>query len=322
MRNRRRGSGVSWKNLFSKGGTGSRQDGARQLHPDEDNPWFNHPSLSENSQPTDGDRVQQSSANGRRPPARWLSDNASPHGFSDEDGTLKQVDSQNWRTGFGRSNSRFVPGQAGQSRWQGSHRSVAKPRMLSSTTWFMQSMAALAMVAGGFYVSRTPGNVTNEVHQVYVNAFSQDYSSQLVPAVETFLQDHHVNLPVEWNPSSAIHFHVPLSGEISHDYSPSHPEMTLLGTANEPVLAAGSGTVARITKTDSGSIVMINHGKIGESVYTGVYKVSVKEGQYVSAGEVIGHLASSSSPELQFGFEQDGAFVNPRDYIEFPAATS
>jgi murein DD-endopeptidase MepM/ murein hydrolase activator NlpD len=186
----------------------------------------------------------------------------------------------------------------------------------------LQTLAAIALVAGGLYVSHAPGQLAKRVDHIYQRAFAKDYSTEAIPAVETFLQDHHVNLPIEWNPSSAIRLHVPLEGQIVHDYSASHPEITLRGTANESVLAAGSGNVTRITKTDSGSIVIINHGKVGESVYTGVYNVSVKSGQYVSSGQVIGHLSSSGSPALEFGFEHDGKFVNPHGYIHFPSSTA
>lgn len=314
MSSRQRETGLSWKSLFSRN-AGRNQSKQPTINEESENPWFalQRPSQHEEAE---GGFVRDSAQTGSRSTARWLSD-SSPYGFSDEDGTLKQVDSPNWRKAFGDSNrQRFVP-NSGSARWQGLGQKPQRRKPSTGSTWLLQTVAAVALVLGGLYVSHAPGQLAQRVDSVYKSAFAKDYSAGAIPAVETFLQDHHVNLPVEWNPSSAIRLHVPLQGQIVHDYSASHPEITLQGTANEAVLAAGSGNVTRITKTDSGSIVIIDHGKVGQSVYTGVYQVSVKQGQYVSSGQVIGHLSSSASPALQFGFEHDGRFVNPHDYIHF-----
>lgn len=324
MPKERKTRGVSWRNLFSPFFSGkTHEPTSTPTQNDEDNPWFQR---SEDSYEIDREaspyRTMQTPP-GIGQSVRWLSDSSSPYGFSDEDGTLKQVDSQNWRSAFGKSSQRgFVSGTRASSRWQKGRGRTQKSPMLSSSTWLLQTLAAVVLVAAGVYVTKNPAPVAQRVHSIYESAFSKDYSPDVVPAVETFLQDHHVNLPVELNPSSAINFHIPVSGQIAHDYSTSHPEMTIVGTPNEAVMAAGSGTVTRITSTDAGDIVMINHGKVGESLYTGVYNVSVKTGQYVSSGQVIGHLASSGSPELQFGFERNGTFVNPHDYIHFPTSSS
>ncbi|QQE77003.1 peptidoglycan DD-metalloendopeptidase family protein [Alicyclobacillus sp. SO9] len=313
-------SKFAWGRLFSKSGGNTvhqtEHESETEYESVEDNPWFQ----TRGEQPDDVH--SDKSRNAQSPRGRWLYDDGSPYGFSDEDGTLKQVDSANWRRAFGKPSKKGFNARSGTgSRWQGQTPGV-KSRSATGSTWLLQSLAAVALVAGGLYVSHAQGPFVKQVDGVYRDAFTQDYSSKAVPAMETFLQNHHVNLPVEWNPSSAIHLHVPLKGKIVHDYSVDHPEITLRGTANESVLAAGSGNVVRITKGDTGSIIIINHGKVGESVYTGVVSVGVKVGQYVSSGQVIGHLPASGNPALQFGFEHNGQFVNPHDYIHFPAKNS
>lgn len=249
---------------------------------------------------------------------RWLTAQSSPYGFADDDGTLKQVDGANWRKMFGATESkRFVPNRDNK-RWQTNSGPGAKSSVSHSEgTWLLQTVAAMVLVAAGIYAHNTKGELSTKIEGWYASAFSADYSNVALPAVQQFLANHHIALPVFQGNAGAIKLHVPLSGKVIEDYSATHPEMYIQGKSDETVLAAGSGTVIQVAKVNGGSMVVIDHGKIGTTTYAGLGDVSVNKGQAVSSGEAIGHLAKANAPVLHFALQKDGHSVNPHDFIVF-----
>ncbi|MCF8563558.1 M23 family metallopeptidase [Alicyclobacillus tolerans] len=304
---------------------------------DEDNPWFfRRPDAAQPVQAAKGESISSSSviedapSGKERGSAPWLGE-PSPYGFSDEDGTLKQVESANWRrTGSRLNRRRFVPAAQSRanlktnSRWQTPPASRA-PAASAGSTWLLRTVLATGVVALGLYASHSHTPWAGRVKGVYTEAFSQDYSSRALPAIENFLSQHHITVPVlsTANVQGAVRLHVPLAGTVTQDYTANHPEMVIQGTANEPVLSAGSGTVMKVQPLTSGTfLITIDHGSLGTSLYSGVTKVSVQPNEYVNAGQVIAHLPSGSSPTFQFSFEKNGKFVNPHDYIHFSSSHS
>lgn len=285
------------------------------------NPWL--------SLQTDGDKdpsqigVESSIAatpetERRSSPPRWLTDQSSPYGFSDDDGTLKQVDGANWRKMFGATQSkRFVPNRDNK-RWQTSSGAGSKPSAPHAEgTWLLQTVAAVVLVAAGIYAHNTKGELSTKIEGWYASAFSVDYSNVALPAVQQFLDNHHIALPVFQSDAGSIKLHDPLSGKVIEDYSATHPEMYIQGRSDETVLAAGSGTVIQVAKVTGGNMVVIDLGKMGTTTYVGLGDVLVNKGQAVSSGEAIGHLPKESAPVLQFALQKDGHSVNPHDFIVF-----
>jgi murein DD-endopeptidase MepM/ murein hydrolase activator NlpD len=256
---------------------------------------------------------------------RWLSDTSSPYGFSDDDGTLKQTDSSNWRNMFGTGRSRgFVPttqSKGSSSRWKTS----AVPRNSGwspnrGETWFLQTLAAAALVVAGVYAHNTPGKASDQIRALYQMAFQTDYSQEALPAIEQFLDSHGVALPVFRTSTGAIILHVPVTGTITEDYTTTHPEIYIQGQSGASVLAAGSGTVTQVVSVGTTQMVIIDHGKLGATLYTGLANVSVRKGETVTSGQLIGHLPNTSKPILKFAMQQDGHYVDPHEYIHFPDA--
>ena len=86
-----------------------------------------------------------------------------------------------------------------------------------------------------------------------------------------------------------------------------------------PVLASGRGTVIATGHFAAyGRSVVIDHGERVATVYTHLSSVSVREGDYVQAGERIGRLGSTGTvtgPHLHFELRLGGAAVDPLDYV-------
>lgn len=86
-----------------------------------------------------------------------------------------------------------------------------------------------------------------------------------------------------------------------------------------PVLAAGMGTVMATGNFAAyGRSVIIDHGGRVATVYTHLSSISVREGDYVEAGDRIGRLGSTGAvtgPHLHFELRLGGAAVNPLDYV-------
>lgn len=320
-----------WSRLTSEKLSAGASDGAGHLapqsHPDDDrdNPWLTIPPAANAVM---SDRHAQATTTLPQDEApRWLSDVASPYGFSDDDGTLKQLDSTTWRRAFGtRRSKRTVDQMGSRGAGQTDPRGVLPTEVSApGSLWLMQTACAVAIVAGGFYAAHGQSRVAQQLHDAYQRTFSTDFESTAAPAVRQFLQSHQLTIPTLstlW-PSTAIRFHVPLSGTITADYSARHPTMTIAGQPDEAVLAAGSGTVNAVAGSGVSYRVTLDHGAMGTSTYSGLGVVSVQRGEYVQAGEIIGRLPQRIlHPVLTFAMEQSNRHVNPHDFIEFPPTSA
>ena len=78
-----------------------------------------------------------------------------------------------------------------------------------------------------------------------------------------------------------------------------------------PIYATGNGTVAKVKKSRRGfgNHVIINHGFGYESLYAHMTKYTVRKGQKVKRGDIIGYVGStgkSTAPHLHYEVHKDG----------------
>ena len=107
---------------------------------------------------------------------------------------------------------------------------------------------------------------------------------------------------------------------------------------NTPVYASAAGIVSKIVRVANpnkknsscgGNMVYIKHridGKEYTSVYQHLHSVSVNLNDFVTLGTVVGKSGGGESydycttgPHLHFGIMKGSSYVNPRNYINFPA---
>jgi murein DD-endopeptidase MepM/ murein hydrolase activator NlpD len=105
-----------------------------------------------------------------------------------------------------------------------------------------------------------------------------------------------------------------------------------------PVYAATNGVVTTVSKVKNpnkansscgGNAVYVSHtvkGKKVTTVYMHLHTINVKVGEYVLLNTVIGTSGGgekydycTTGPHLHFGVKVSGSYVNPRNYIDFPA---
>ncbi|MBT9258629.1 MAG: M23 family metallopeptidase [Clostridiales bacterium] len=104
-------------------------------------------------------------------------------------------------------------------------------------------------------------------------------------------------------------------------FSPEGPrpvyrtELVVEGAEAAPVRAAAPGKVEKITLADEGWEVVLRHGSSWRTVYSFLGDVSVREGQAVEKGALLGFLQGT---RLHFGLLYRGQPVDPLPYLGEP----
>jgi murein DD-endopeptidase MepM/ murein hydrolase activator NlpD len=119
----------------------------------------------------------------------------------------------------------------------------------------------------------------------------------------------------------------PASGWISRrftevgDESPGHPGIDIAASQGTPVRCAQEGTVKAARWDDIyGNLIEVEHNDSLSTVYGHNDKILVKEGEYVTRGQVIatvGNTGRSTAPHLHFAVLKNGKPCNPEDYVAF-----
>ena len=98
-----------------------------------------------------------------------------------------------------------------------------------------------------------------------------------------------------------------------------HQGVDLAAPQNTPIYASRSGTVTVASYGSSaGYYVTINHGDGFSSIYMHMETFTVRAGQQVSQGQLIGYVGKTgvaSGYHLHFGIAYNGAYVNPCAYV-------
>ncbi len=106
----------------------------------------------------------------------------------------------------------------------------------------------------------------------------------------------------------------PITGVYSN-----HSGMDIAASYGSPIYACASGTVTTATfGTAYGYHVVINHGNGFSTLYGHMIRYTVKVGQYVTRGEVIGYVGStgwSTGPHLHLTMYYNGSLVDPKKYL-------
>lgn len=110
----------------------------------------------------------------------------------------------------------------------------------------------------------------------------------------------------------------PVSGTVTRKFNASHPNgIAFSAQPGTAVHAAGAGEVAAVTEAVGGlgTIVLIRHKDDLITTYSTLTDVTVKEGDRVQSGQVIGKVAQRDKPELQFDVFRGTTNVDPTPYL-------
>ena len=98
-----------------------------------------------------------------------------------------------------------------------------------------------------------------------------------------------------------------------------HQGVDLSANAGTPIVASRGGTVTIASYSNSaGYYVTINHGDGFSSIYMHMTNYIVSSGQKVNQGQTIGYVGKTgiaTGNHLHFGIAQNGAYVNPCNYV-------
>lgn len=100
----------------------------------------------------------------------------------------------------------------------------------------------------------------------------------------------------------------------------THDGLDIIADVGAPVYAAGNGVVNDATHSGGGygKVILINHGFGYQTLYAHLSKLSVKEGQRVRRGDLIGFSGKTglvSGPHLHYEVRFRGVKMNPVDYF-------
>ncbi|MFM9941222.1 MAG: M23 family metallopeptidase [Hyphomicrobiaceae bacterium] len=94
-----------------------------------------------------------------------------------------------------------------------------------------------------------------------------------------------------------------------------HTGVDFVGPIGEPVLAVAAGVVIEaLYKSQNGNFVAIRHRGGLSTTYSHLSRITVKAGDCLERGQVIGHVGSTglvAEPHLHFEVLKDGVFVDP-----------
>lgn len=119
-------------------------------------------------------------------------------------------------------------------------------------------------------------------------------------------------------------FFPPLSGTISqrYDAEKKHYAVDVTAPRDTPIKSVADGTVIFAEWTaDTGHVIIIEHKEGVLSVYKHNGSLNKSQGDRVNSGEVIASVGNTgeftTGPHLHFELWNNGAPVNPTDYIDF-----
>lgn len=121
-------------------------------------------------------------------------------------------------------------------------------------------------------------------------------------------------------------------------YYKMHYGVDIAVPMNTKVYASAAGIVSKITRVSNpnkknsscgGNMVYVKHridGKEYTTVYMHLHSINVKLNEYVTLNTIIGYSGGGESydycttgPHLHFGVYKGSTYVNPRNYVKFPA---
>ncbi|MEM9047896.1 MAG: LysM peptidoglycan-binding domain-containing protein [Pseudomonadota bacterium] len=113
----------------------------------------------------------------------------------------------------------------------------------------------------------------------------------------------------------------PVDGPVIRGYQPSGPDrndgIDIAADPGTPVLAADTGEVALISNSlgSLGKIVLIRHASGLTTVYGRIDGVTVRKGEVVARGQVVGVVANTNPASLHFEVRRGAQSVDPAGYL-------
>lgn len=201
--------------------------------------------------------------------------------------------------------------------------------------FLMQSFISLVTIAAILLINNINMNFTNVITEGIKTTIN--WNMDLSKALRTFrnigniIPEAKENLSTEEgiesfkdNPS----FIMPVEGEITSEFGERvHPVFKTVKMHNgididaaigTPIKSSAAGKVIEVGEDEiNGKYIRVKSGKY-DVVYAHCYKVSVKEGQNIKQGDILGETGDTgltSGPHLHFEVQENGKPVSPMEML-------
>jgi murein DD-endopeptidase MepM/ murein hydrolase activator NlpD len=203
-------------------------------------------------------------------------------------------------------------------------------------SFMMQSFISLVTIAAVFLINNININLTNTISEGIKTTIN--WNINFSKALGTFSNIGNIMPEAKENPETAKvgmesfednpSFIMPVEGEITSEYGERvhpvfktvkmHNGIDIDGEIGTPIKSSTTGEVLKVGEDEiNGKYVRIKSGKY-EVVYAHCYKISVKEGQSVKQGDILGEVGDTglaSGPHLHFEVQEDGKPVSPMEML-------
>ncbi|MFC5529277.1 peptidoglycan DD-metalloendopeptidase family protein [Cohnella yongneupensis] len=141
------------------------------------------------------------------------------------------------------------------------------------------------------------------------------------PSFLPFLRegDDTKEVAVTLNPEDTV---VPVQGRIVQSYAQSGSGVKLAAPAGSDIVAVYAGRVLQVQAEEAGGLtILVQHPDSILSVYGNLQRATVKENDWVEAGEKLGELKSANGADgestLYFAVQQNGKKLDPAEVVPF-----
>lgn len=202
--------------------------------------------------------------------------------------------------------------------------------------FLIQSFISLVTIAAVLLINNINMNLTNTISEgikTTIN-WNMNFSKALgtFSNIKNIIPEAKKNLgvaePVQESFEDDPSFIMPVDGEITSEYGERvhpvfktvrmHTGIDIDSKIGTPIKSSTAGQVLRVGEDAiNGKYVRVKSGNY-EVVYAHCYKISVKEGQSVKQGDILGEVGDTglvSGPHLHFEIQEAGTAVNPMDKL-------
>ena len=184
-------------------------------------------------------------------------------------------------------------------------------------------MADLRVILSGGNLSNSADTGAHQIEEANLNYRVSDIDEALREQITEEDRFSIQALDNEKKTANGLLLYRPVNGTMSKGFNPKggHYGIDIIAPKEDPVKAVLDGTIVFAGFTsDGGNVIHIQHNNNMISVYTHNSALLKKSGDRVKAGESIAFIGDSGEysegPHLHFELWENGAPVNPEDYIQ------
>ena len=172
----------------------------------------------------------------------------------------------------------------------------------------------------GELVMNTSNKLKKIQKQLYIQSKSYDEIAQLIKTREEYWASRPAIQPVSNKDLTRLASGFGYRIDPIYKTRKFHAGIDFTAPSGTPIYATGDGTIIRAQRlrTGYGQNVIIDHGYGYRSLYAHMSKISVRKGQKVKRGQIIGKVGStgkSTAPHLHYEVIKNGRKLNPIEFF-------